>query len=143
MDLYSDTVLNVRIRMPIQDGINNRDFIAKILKYKKICDVPNSMSVLPVLLPVLVDMMLNKHTGTINLVNKGIISHNEILDMYKTHIDPSFTWENISIDEQNKILMSKRSNNCISTQKLEKLYPNIPDIKSAILNIILNMKFSI
>ena len=36
---------------------------------------------------------------------------NEILTMYKEIVDPNFTWENFDIEEQNKILDSKRSNN--------------------------------
>ena len=37
-----------------------------------------------------------------------------------------------TIEEQNKILLSKRSNIELSTEKLYDLYPNIPDIKTSI-----------
>ena len=47
----ADTVLNLRIRMPIIDEHCPRNFITKITNYKKICSIPNSMSVLPELLP--------------------------------------------------------------------------------------------
>lgn len=76
----------------------------------------------------------------LNFVNPGIISHNEILELYKTQIDPSLTWNNITIEEQNNLLQSKRSNNHLDTNKLLSLYPNIPNIKDAITNTIINMK---
>lgn len=138
MHLYPD-VLNIRIRMPIIDGKNRRDFIAKIMKYKKICNMPNSMSVLSTLIPVMVDMALKKRTGTINLTNPGLISHNQILEMYRDIVDPNFTWQNFSIEEQDQILDSKRSNNCLDTTHLESLYPEIPDIKIAVNEVIKNM----
>jgi 3,5-epimerase/4-reductase len=52
------------------------------------------MTVLPELLPYVLDMMEKGITGTMNLTNPGLISHNEILEMYKEIIDPNFTWKN-------------------------------------------------
>ena len=135
-----DNVLNVRIRMPITNDINsNRNFINKIINYKKICSMNNSMTVLPDLLPVLIDMIIKKEIGTINLVNPGYISHNEILELYKEHINPDFTWDNMTIEEQNKLLLSQRSNNILNTEKLQKLYPDVKDIKTSIKDLFLNI----
>jgi dTDP-4-dehydrorhamnose reductase len=128
-----DNVLNVRIRMPITTDINcNRNFINKIITYKKICSMNNSMTVLPDLLPLLIDMVFKKEIGTINLVNPGYISHNEILELYKEHINSDFNWENMTIEEQNQLLLSERSNNILNTSKLQKLYPDVKDIKTSI-----------
>lgn len=125
-------VLNLRIRMPITSDNNPRNFITKITTYEKICSVPNSMTVLPELLPYVIKMMQNFTTGTINLTNPGVISHNEILELYKDIVDPSFTWKNFTIKEQNSILSSKRSNNKLNTSKLEKMFPDIKNIKDAV-----------
>lgn len=135
MKLISETTLNVRIRMPIIDKTHPRNFITKIISYEKICSYPNSMTVLPDLLPILLDMIENKYTGTINLVNPGYISHNEILELYRDIVEPNLKWENFTIEEQNKILLSKRSNNILDTTTLQKLYPEIPDIKNSLINI--------
>jgi dTDP-4-dehydrorhamnose reductase len=139
MHLYEDNVLNLRIRMPITYDLSNRNFITKIISYKKICSNENSMSVLPDLIPIMYDMMLNNNTGTFNFTNPGTISHNTILNMYKEIIDNTFTWTNITIEEQNEMLMSKRSNNQLNTTKLEKKY-NIPNINESIKKIITNLK---
>ena len=41
--------------------------------------------------------------------------------MYKDIIDPSFTWKNFTIEEQDKILSSKRSNNLMDTNKYKTI----------------------
>ena len=132
MHLFADNVLNVRIRMPITSDYNSRNFVTKIINYEKICSVANSMTVLPELLPLMIDMAEKKITGTINLTNPGLITHNEILTMYKEIVDNNFTWDNFTVDEQNKILAAGRSNNYLDTSKLESLYPQVLDIKSAV-----------
>ena len=132
-------VLNVRIRMPITADYNPRNFITKILKYKKICSVQNSMSVLPELLPIMVNMAERGRTGTINLVNPGTISHNEILYLYKLYIDPTFTWSNFTIEEQQKVLDAGRSNNHLDTTALETDYDVLP-IHDAITTVLTKMR---
>lgn len=100
----------------------------------------NSMSVLPDLLPLMIDMIIKKEIGTINLTNPDYISHNEILELYKEIINPDFKWENMTIEEQNKILLSERSNNILNTEKLKKLYPDVKDIKTSIKDLFLKLK---
>lgn len=140
-ELYNDSVLNVRIRMPITDEVNNRNFITKITNYKKVCSIPNSMTVLNELLPIMIDMALDNATGTVNLTNPGLISHNEILQMYKEIVDPNFTWENFSIEEQNQILASKRSNNCLDTQILETMTGGrVKHIRDSVREVLMKMK---
>ena len=140
MDLYQDHVLNLRIRMPIVGEENGRNFITKIVNYERVCSVPNSMTVLPELLPIVLDMMTNKTCGTMNLTNPGIISHNEILQMYKEIVDPAFTWNNFSQEEQRKILAADRSNNYLDTHRLQTLYPQVRHIKDAVNSCLINYK---
>jgi len=125
-------VLNLRIRMPITGEPNGRNFITKITTYEKICSIANSMTVLPELLPMALKLAMNKHTGTLNLTNPGLISHNEILEMYKDIVDPEFEWKNFSIVEQAKILAADRSNNYLDTIKLETLCPEVKNIKESV-----------
>ena len=140
MHLYNDNVLNLRIRMPITGEKNSRNFITKITSYEKICSISNSMTVLPELLPLVLDMMKNKNVGTINLTNPGLISHNEILEMYKEIVDNDFIWKNFTQEEQRKILLSDRSNNYLDTTKLETLYPNVNNIKEAVRKCLIEYK---
>lgn len=140
MHLLDSNVLNIRIRMPISADRSSRNFITKITTYKKICSIPNSMTVLPELLPIMIDMAQKKITGTINLTNPGIISHNEILEMYREIIDPDFTWENFSLEEQAQILAAGRSNNYLDTDVLQKMYPDVMSIKDSVRQVLIIMK---
>ena len=132
MHLFDTSVLNLRIRMPIVSQDCPRNFISKIVKYDNICSIPNSMTVLDELLPLALEMSLVNQTGTINLVNPGVISHNEILQIYKDNVDPLFKWKNFTIDEQDSILAAERSNNSLDTKKIEELFPNVRPINIAV-----------
>tara|TARA_B110000971_G_C20018106_1_gene504967 strand:- start:89 stop:1933 length:1845 start_codon:yes stop_codon:yes gene_type:complete len=136
MHMYDDSVLNLRIRMPITGSENPRNFITKITNYAKVCSVPNSMTVLPELLPLVVKMMEQNIKGTINLTNPGLISHNEILELYREIVDPFFSWKNFSQEEQRKILAADRSNNLLNTDKLEHLFHEVINIKDGIIKML-------
>ena len=140
MHQLSGNVLNLRIRMPIVASECPRNFITKIVNYSKVCSVPNSMSVLDELLPIVLKMLKSRLVGTINLTNPGVISHNEILEMYQTHVDPQFTWNNFSVEEQRKILACDRSNNYLDTTALETFAPEVRCIKDAVEDTIKNYK---
>lgn len=130
---FFENTLNVRIRMPLTaDLTDKRNFLNRLIHFKYIHSVPNSWSVLPELLPILIDMTIKKQTGTINLVNPGIISHNEILTLYKELVDNKFEWLTMENVELNK----KKANNMLDTTKLRSLYPNVSNIKDSITNTI-------
>ena len=127
--------LHLRIRMPITYKSYERDFITKIINYKNIFSNENSMSVLDEILPISLEMMKNNETGTWNMTNPGTISHKYILELYKKHISPNHTYNLINKEEHNKLLLSKRSNNKLSTEKLESKY-KITNIKEIVEDII-------
>lgn len=130
---YYTNVLHWRIRMPITGDWNARNFIVKISRYAKVCSMPNSMTVFPVLLPIMMRQMVEGYTGTINMTNPGVITHNEILGLYRQIVDPDFTWTNFTIDEQDQVLKSKRSNNWLDTTKLEEYAPDVLPIREAVI----------
>ena len=140
MHLVESNTLNVRIRMPITDEFNKRNFITKITNYPKICSVANSMTVLDELIPIMIDMSKNNVKGTVNLTNPGLISHNEILEMYREIVDNDFKWSNFTIEEQREILDSGRSNNFLETSRLQALYPQVKTIKESVREALVRMK---
>ncbi len=133
-------VLNLRLRMPISDDLHFRSFITKIIKYERVVNIPNSMSILYELMPLIPEMARRKLVGNYNFVNPGVISHNEILDLYIKYIDPEFVYKNFTIEEQDKILKAGRSNNELDASKLLVEFPNIPSIKEAIIGVFERMK---
>ena len=141
MLIQNTNALILRIRMPISSDKSIRNFITKITTYEKICSIPNSMTILDELLPLSIKMIKNKETGCFNFTNPGVITHNEILEMYKEIVDPTFTWKNMSIQEQDKLLLSKRSNNSLDTSKLESKY-KVDNIKDGVRNCLEYYKLS-
>lgn len=125
-------VLNCRIRMPITSDDSPRNFITKITKYERIHSVPNSMSVLEELLPIMLDMAAKREVGTVNLTNPGVISHNEVLELYKKYVDPALTWKNFNEKELMTAIVAPRSNNKLDTSRLQAFAPNVRSIHDAV-----------
>jgi len=132
MHEFPDNVLNVRIRLPIVDHSHPLNLIDKLVKYPYICSNDNSITNLTELLPIMLDMSKKKVVGTMNLTNPGVINWNEILEMYKEIVDPSFTWKNFSIADQNKVLASQRSNTKLDTTRLQTMYPDVLSVKDSV-----------
>lgn len=117
-----DNVLTLRIRLPFSNNMHPKNIIAKLVKYSKVVNIPNSATVLPEMLPISIDMSEKQLTGIYNFTNPGAISHNEILELYKKYINPDFTWVNFTEEEQNKVLKSQRSNCHLDVSKLTSQY---------------------
>lgn len=134
-----ENTLILRIRLPIIDSHHPRNFITKLVKYTSIQSEPNSVSVLPTLIPCMIDMMKLRYHGVVNLVNPGHITHNEILEMYKEIVDPTISWKNVSSEEMGSLVCAKRCNNILDTRVLEMLYPDVPPAKEAVQGCISHM----
>ena len=134
---YKENICVLRVRMPISSDLqNNRNFIYKIKNYAKIASVPNSMTVLDELLPYSIEMALRKLHGVYNFTNPGVISHNEILDLYRDYLAPDLTYTNFSLDEQAKILKAGRSNNELDSSKLKKEFPEMLSIRESVIKFV-------
>lgn len=118
MQRYEHT-LHLRIRMPISREVSTRNFIDKLVSYPNICSIPNSMTVLDDMWPIIDRMIERRTTGTYNMVNPGLVEHNWVLEQYKALLDPTHMWTSVSYDEQMKFIKSHRSNNELTTAKLE------------------------
>ncbi|EPS68271.1 hypothetical protein M569_06499, partial [Genlisea aurea] len=129
-----DNVCTLRVRMPISSDLTNpRNFITKITRYEKVVNIPNSMTVLDELLPISIEMGKRNLTGIWNFTNPGVVSHNEILEMYRDYVDPSFSWKNFSLEEQAKVIVAPRSNNELDATKLKDHFPRMLTIKESLL----------
>ncbi|KAL1828408.1 hypothetical protein ACET3Z_006820 [Daucus carota] len=129
-----ENVCTLRVRMPITSDLSNpRNFITKITRYDKVVDIPNSMTILDELLPISIEMAKRNLTGIWNFTNPGVVSHNEILEMYRDYIDPKFTWKNFNLEEQAKVIIAPRSNNELDASKLKKEFPELLSIKESLI----------
>ena len=111
--------LLLRVRMPITCDASPRCFVTKIAKYDRVVDVPNSVTVLPDLLPLIPGFITARTTGVLNFVNPGPVSHSQILDAYKELVDTDYTYEVMDMATHDTVVVARRSNNCLDTSRLE------------------------
>nr|XP_010933908.2 bifunctional dTDP-4-dehydrorhamnose 3,5-epimerase/dTDP-4-dehydrorhamnose reductase [Elaeis guineensis] len=129
-----ENVCTLRVRMPISSDLSNpRNFITKITRYEKVVNIPNSITILDELLPISIEMAKRNLTGIWNFTNPGVVSHNEILEIYRDYIDPNFTWKNFSLEEQAKVIVAPRSNNELDTTKLKNEFPELLSVKESLI----------
>ena len=140
------TCLILRVRMPISDDLFHRNFVTKIVKYDRVVNIPNSMTVLHEMLPASLAMAKKGLTGVYNFTNPGVISHNEVLDLYTKYIDPTYTYKNFTVEEQAKVIKAGRSNNELDNTKLMADMPEevvINDILTAVEKCFQRMKVNL
>jgi hypothetical protein len=129
-----DNVCTLRVRMPITSDLQNpRNFITKISRYQKVVNIPNSMTILDELLPISIEMAKRNLRGIWNFTNPGVVSHNEILEMYRQYIKPGFSWKNFTLEEQAKVIIAPRSNNELDASKLQGEFPEVLPIKESLI----------
>ncbi|RCV45402.1 hypothetical protein SETIT_9G451000v2 [Setaria italica] len=129
-----DNVCTLRVRMPISSDLSNpRNFITKIARYDKVVNIPNSMTILDELLPFSIEMAKRDCRGIWNFTNPGVVSHNEILEMYRKYINPDFKWTNFTLEEQAKVIVAPRSNNEMDASKLKVEFPELLSIKDSLI----------
>ncbi|MCK9351332.1 MAG: sugar nucleotide-binding protein [Candidatus Paceibacterota bacterium] len=125
-------VMQARIRMPLSSVPHERNFLNKIIGYKKIVSVPNSITYLDDLWPALEILMQKKPTGIFNLTNNGYVTNVQVLEAYKAVVDPHHTFEVIPLSEFQgmyvSIVKAKRSNCVLSNAKLAKLGIEMPEL---------------
>lgn len=133
-------VLNLRLRMPISGDLHPRSFLTKILGYKYVIDVPNSVTVLDDLLPVAIQMAERERTGNYNFTNPGTISHSELLSLYREIVDPEVSWSVIPVEELDKYVKAPRSNNELDVAKLLQEFPEIRPARESVRDALIKIR---
>lgn len=132
----SASILTIRIRMPIDCKPHNRNLIDKLVGYRQVIgDVKNSVTCIPDLLRIGKELMDRRVIGTINIVNDGVITHKQILTMYKNIVDTSYELpEFITIEEfeRSRLVMAERSNCVLVNERLKELGIEIREVHEAV-----------
>lgn len=113
-------VLQLRLRMPFDGEPNPRNLITKISKYPKVLDAENSLTYLPDLVKVATALIAKRATGIYNVTNPGPASPYRIMQKYKEIVDPSHTFERITVVDLPTVAKAARSNCILSSDKLAK-----------------------
>lgn len=114
-----NNILIIRIRMPIDNKPSPRNLIDKLINYKQVINVPNSITYIPDLMKIAKELMDKKERGIFNVVNEGPITHKQILELYKDIVDQKFKMpEFIPIEKLNTL--AQRSNCILNIRKLKE-----------------------
>ena len=108
-------ILIARIRVPLDDRPNPRNLLDKLIRYKKVIDVPNSVTYLPDFFKALEHLIDIDARGIYNIAAKGPLVYPRMMDLYKKYC-PSFQYEVLPL----KDLGLNRTNLVLSVNKLEK-----------------------
>jgi len=131
MLLQGTNALSLRIRMPMTKEEHPKSFITKLMSYKNINSVLNSMTELDVMIPVAVEMMQYWEKGTYNFTNLDI-THDELL---RKNAPSEHTWELVDGDKLD--IKAKRSNTLLDTGKLKEYLMINSMVKNSIKNILM------
>ncbi len=116
-------ILIIRIRVPLDCRPNPRNILTKLIEYKKVIDLPNSVTYIPDFLEALSHLINKGACGIYNVVNKNPLRYPELLEAYKKYA-PEFKYEVIDYKRLNLV----RTNLVLATEKLENTGFKVRDI---------------
>lgn len=124
--------LILRLRMPLDNKPDERNFITKITKYKQVINLPNSITLIQDLLPAAKQLIDKRKTGVYNITNPGSMTHKEMLEIYREIVDPAHTCEFITLEQLHSMTKAERSNCVLNTEKLQKEGIQLRPVKEAV-----------
>ncbi len=135
-DLVLSTLPNTgiaRIRMPIDWVPSPRNMIDKLATYPKIIDVENSVTIVDDMVDVFHQLLEKKGEGIFHVTNPGTLKHREIIELYKTYVNPEHKNEWITNDDLVKqgLATKGRSNNFLASERLGELGIEMRDVHEA------------
>lgn len=135
-------VLILRLRLPIDIEPNPRNLIDKLLRYSKVIDSKNSVTVIPDLLYAAKELIEKKRTGIYHVVNSETIRPSDIMKLYQKIVNPEHQFKAISEKELYKkgLVKAVRSNCVLNTDKLQKEGIMLKPIKERIVDVLKNYK---
>ncbi|MDD5465411.1 MAG: sugar nucleotide-binding protein [Candidatus Omnitrophica bacterium] len=108
-------ILIPRIRIPLLNAKHPKNVLDKLIKYKKVIDIPNSVTYIPDFVNAVKHLLKIDAKGVYNVVNKGGLRYPELMKVYQRYV-PGFKFKVVAL----KKLGLARTNLILSTTKLEK-----------------------
>lgn len=120
-------ILITRIRVPLDNQPHPKNLLTKLLKYKKVINIPNSLTYIPDFLNALRHLINIDAYGIYNVVNKGSLRYPFLLNVYKKYV-PELKYTIIDYKKLNLV----RTNVVLSTKKLDKTGFRVRNINEAL-----------
>ncbi len=123
--IYSERALEVlsktynilipRIRIPLDDRPHPKNILNKLINYRQVIDVANSVTYIPDFIQALRHLLKVDARGIYNVVNSGGLRYPKLMETYKKYV-PDFEYKVIDYRKLGLV----RTNLVMSTRKLEK-----------------------
>lgn len=120
-------ILITRIRIPLLNAKHPKNILDKLIKYKKVIDIPNSVTYVPDFIRTIRHLIKIDARGIYNVVNRGGLRYPQLMRIYQKHV-PEFKFKAIAL----KKLGLVRTDLILSTTKLEKTGFKVRDINSVL-----------
>ena len=120
-------ILITRIRIPLLNAKHPKNVLDKLIKYKKVIDIANSVTYLPDFIRAIKHLIKIDARGVYNVVNKGGLRYPELMKIYQKYV-PAFKFKVIPF----KKLRLVRTNLILSTAKLERSGCKVRNIHSVL-----------
>jgi len=125
--LQDCNLLIVRIRIPLLDKSHPKNLLDKLIKYKQVIDIPNSVTYIPDFVRALKHLINIDARGIYNVVNSGGLRYPALMRAYQKHV-PEFKFR---IIDWRKLGLT-RTNLVLSTAKLQKTGFKVRNINSVL-----------
>lgn len=134
-----ENVCTLIIQLPVSSDLGNpHNFITNMIRSDKVVNIPISITVLDELLPISVEMAQRNCRGIWNFTNPDTVTCNEVLEMYKNYIDPSFKWTNFTLEQQAQF--PSQSIREMDASKLKKEFPKLLPVKDSLIKYVFEPK---
>ncbi|MBU1125447.1 MAG: NAD-dependent epimerase/dehydratase family protein [Candidatus Omnitrophica bacterium] len=108
-------VLIARPRVPLDCRPHPKNLLTKLIRYRTIIDLPNSVTYVPDFVRALKHLIQKDARGIFNIVNKGALRYPELMGLYNKYV-PDSRYQVIPFGT----LRLTRTNLLLSTRKLER-----------------------
>lgn len=123
----SANILQLRTRMPLDYIPHPKNLLDKLLRFKSVIDIPNSVTYVPDFLEALKYLLKKDEEGIFNVVSYGELRFRELLEEYRKYI-PTYSYVITGMQD----LKLVRTNLILSTDKLEEAGFEVRDIHDII-----------
>ena len=120
-------ILIARIRIPLLNSKHPKNVLDKLIKYKQVIDIPNSVTYIPDFIQAIKHLIKIDARGIYNVVNKGGLRYPELMKIYQKYV-PGFKYTVIGLSKLGLI----RTNLLLSTEKLKKSGFKVRNINSVL-----------
>lgn len=130
--LYESTLV-LRLRMPFDGTLSQRNLITKLSRYPFVLNVQNSLTCTYDLLDAAEFLMKQSASGTYHIANSGTMSGVDVMTMYQEIVQPRHKFMPVTMQEMQakELIATGRSNVTLNCDKLREKGFEMPTVQAS------------